>query len=55
MLQWLAHMAILAVALYTLNYARWAWQRRLRRGAVGLALLAALAALGPLYILTLRR
>ncbi len=29
------------VAVYTVNYGRWAWKRKLRRGAIGLYLLAA--------------
>lgn len=36
-------------AIYTWNYARWAWKQKLKRGAIGLALLS-LATLGfPLY------
>lgn len=36
------------IALYTVNYGRWAWGQGLRRGAVGLFLLAAATALTPL-------
>jgi hypothetical protein len=35
------------VAVYTYNYARWAHKQGLRRGAVGLALLALLTVLIP--------
>lgn len=55
MIRWLAYAIIALVTLYTLNYARWAWQRHMYRGAVGLALLGALAAATPMYIMTLRR
>jgi len=39
------------VAVYTLNYARWAWQRGLRLGAVGLAVLAVATVAVPGWVL----
>ncbi|MFO7274551.1 MAG: hypothetical protein DIU55_006755 [Bacillota bacterium] len=41
----------LLVATYTLNYARWAWQRNLRLGAVGLVLLAVASVAVPLWVM----
>ncbi len=41
----------LLVGLYTFNYARWAWQRQLRRGAIGLFLLAAAAVGVPGFVI----
>lgn len=35
------------VAVYTVNYGRWAWKQNLRLGAVGLFLLAALTVAAP--------
>ncbi|HEY8347299.1 MAG TPA: hypothetical protein VIL07_08500 [Symbiobacteriaceae bacterium] len=37
-------------ALYTFNYGRWAWRQGLRRGAIGLYLLAAASALVPAWV-----
>ncbi len=37
----------LLVAVYTWNYAKWAWQERYRLGAVGLYLLAMLTVAVP--------
>lgn len=39
------------VGLYTANYAVWAWQRRMRLGAVGLAALTVLVLVFPLFLL----
>lgn len=44
----------LLVAIYTWNYARWAWRHELKRGAVGLALLAVATLALPLYMLLSR-
>jgi hypothetical protein len=38
------------VAIYTLNYARWASRQRMWRGAVGLYLLAAASVLVPGFV-----
>lgn len=38
------------VSIYTYNYGRWAWKQGLRRGAVGLYLLAAATILVPLTL-----
>lgn len=40
----------LLVAIYTFNYARWAWKRKLRRGAIGLFLLAASTLVVPVWV-----
>jgi len=40
-------------AVYTANYARWAWRERYRLGAVGLFLLALLTVLVPTLVLWL--
>lgn len=39
------------VAIYTWNYARWAWRKERKRGAVGLALIAIATVALPLYML----
>lgn len=39
------------VAIYTFNYARWAWRQEYRRGAVGLFLLAGATAGIPGFVL----
>lgn len=39
------------VALYTANYAKWAWQRQYRLGAVGLGALAILSVMIPGWVL----
>jgi hypothetical protein len=39
------------VAIYTLNFGRWAWKQKLRRGAVGLFLLAAATVLFPAFVM----
>ncbi|MBP2018239.1 hypothetical protein J2Z79_001640 [Symbiobacterium terraclitae] len=39
------------VAVYTTNYARWAWRQRLRLGAAGLVLLALATVAVPLYVM----
>ncbi len=54
-MQWLAYLAILAIAGYTWNYANWCRVRGMRRGAAGLAILGAFAAAVPVYVLNLRR
>jgi len=41
----------LLVAVYTINYARWAWRQRLRLGAVGLVLLAILTVAVPGWVM----
>lgn len=41
----------LAIALYTLNYGRWAWRQHLRLGAVGLFLLAMLTIAVPAVVM----
>ncbi|BAD41440.1 hypothetical protein [Symbiobacterium thermophilum] len=41
----------LLVAVYTLNYARWAWRRQLRFGAAGLVLLAVATVAVPAWIM----
>lgn len=41
----------LLVAIYTFNYARWAWRQRLRFGAVGVFLLAALTVALPALVI----
>lgn len=38
-------------AVYTINYARWAWARKLYPGSVGLVLLAVLAIALPGWVL----
>lgn len=51
MIRFLVILVTALVAVYTMNYARWAWRQRLRLGAVGLVLLA-LAAVGvPLWVM----
>lgn len=39
------------VAIYTFNYARWAWQRGLRFGAVALGLLAVASVAVPGWVI----
>lgn len=39
------------VAVYTLNYSRWAWRHQLRRGAVGLTVLAVSTVALPAFVL----
>ncbi len=41
----------LLVAVSTFNYARWAWQRGLRLGAVGLALIAVATVAVPGWVI----
>jgi hypothetical protein len=41
----------LLVAIYTINYGRWAWQRQYKAGAIGLFILAALTVAVPGFIL----
>lgn len=43
------------VTIYTGNYAVWCWRRRLMRGAVGLALLAAACVGLPVYVIFVQR
>lgn len=42
-------------ALYTWNYARWAWRHKLKRGALGLAVLALGTIALPAYLLFFQR
>jgi hypothetical protein len=44
-------LAPLLVAIYTWNYARWAWRQELYLGAVGLVLLAIMAIAVPGWVL----
>jgi len=44
-------LAALMVGFYTMTYARWLWRKKNRRGAVGTAVLALLAALYPGFVL----
>jgi len=44
-------LAAMLVALYTANYARWAWRRRMRLGATGLVLLALASVAVPVWLL----
>lgn len=39
------------IGIYTANYGRWAWRKRLVRGAIGLFLLALAAAVMPGYVM----
>jgi len=41
----------LAVGFYTLTYARWLWQQKQKRAALGVAALAGFAALYPGFVL----
>ena len=43
------------IAIYTLNYGRWAWRRQIRRGAIGLTFLAVSAVALPAYVIWLNR
>lgn len=47
MLVALVMLPALLVAVYTVNYGRWAWKRRLHFGAIGLYCLAALVLAAP--------
>jgi len=42
------------VAVYTVNFGRWAWQKKNYRGAVGLYILALFTLTAPLGLLFLR-
>lgn len=39
------------IGIYTVNYGRWAWRKRLYRGAVGLYLLAIASAVMPGFVM----
>lgn len=41
----------LLIAIYTVNYARWAWRQHYRLGALGLVVLALLTVGIPGYVL----
>ncbi len=43
----------LAVGVYTMSYARWLWQKKLRRGAVGVFCIALFAVIYPGIVLFL--
>lgn len=43
------------ISIYTLNYSRWAWRHQLRRGALGLAVLAVSTVAVPVYVMWLNR
>lgn len=51
MLDLLAHLVCLLAALYTFNYARWAWRNRIYTGAVGLFLLALATYAVPAWVM----
>ncbi|MEW8977106.1 MAG: hypothetical protein AB2385_01770 [Symbiobacterium sp.] len=51
MTAFLVLLVALLVAIYTFNYARWAWRQRLRLGAFGLALLAAATVAVPAWVM----
>lgn len=40
----------LLVAVYTYNYAQWAWKKGIKRGAIGLLVLAAATILLPVFM-----
>lgn len=48
---WIAVLGPFLVAVYTINYARWAWGKGIRGGAVGLYALALLTVALPLLTL----
>lgn len=41
----------LGVGIYTLSYAKWLWQKKNKKGAIGVATIAALAVLYPGFVL----
>lgn len=47
----LALLIPLGMAIYTVNYARWAWRQKLRLGAIGLYLLAVMSVVVPAMVL----
>lgn len=47
----LALLIPLGIAIYTVNYGRWAWRQKLRLGAIGLYLLAILSVAVPAMVL----
>lgn len=51
MISFAAALFCVLVAVYTANYARWAWRRRMRLGATGLMLLALAAVAVPLWVM----
>lgn len=57
-MKWLVYLvAVLVtagVAVYTFNFARWAWQKKNYRGAIGLSILALITLTVPLGLLFLR-
>lgn len=53
MLNLLALLVSALAAVYTANYARWAWRNRIYTGAVGLTLLALAAFVVPAWVMWL--
>lgn len=55
MLLALAMLPALWIAVYTVNYGRWAWKRQFHLGAIGLYCLAGLVLVSPALALWVNR